>query len=328
MQYYERGLLGEILSDRLAASSNTNPDVVYFLPVNPGAVRGYGNMGTCDGGTNLENHEKYQDSIYFRAVDDSALYVNLYIASTLNWADKGITVDQATTYPTDPAGTTTLTITGNATFALKLRVPYWVQKGFTVRINGVLQQVQATPGTYLTISRAWSSGDTIAIAMPFTLRTERALDQPQTQAMAYGPVPMVTLNSATSYLTGTFYPNLGLSGDMAKVLTPTGTAMQFTWGGRTVRPFYIADTSAYHVYFHRSEPEVVFGGLDSGVPNVTASNGTTLLDAVWAAAPFATKADFTRAVQNATTTFQNAGLITAQQSQQVTTAAAQAPLGP
>src|SRR5205823_13875376 len=142
MQYYERALYGQILASRQDAGSDTDPLLTYFIPVNPGAVRNFGNLGTCCGGTGLESHEKFQDSIYFRAVDDSALYVNLYIASTLTWPGKGITVDQATTYPTDPAGTTTLTITGNATFALKLRVPYWVQKGFAVRINGVLQQVQ------------------------------------------------------------------------------------------------------------------------------------------------------------------------------------------
>ena len=36
----------------------------------------------------MENHTKYQDSIYFRADDGSALYVNLYIPSTLNWPEK------------------------------------------------------------------------------------------------------------------------------------------------------------------------------------------------------------------------------------------------
>ncbi|HKT01824.1 MAG TPA: glycosylase, partial [Rugosimonospora sp.] len=290
--------------------------------------RGFGNLGTCCGGTGLESHQKFQDSIYFRAVDNSTLYVNLYLPSTLNWAEQGVVVDQATNYPTDPAGQTTLTITGSASFTLKLRVPYWVQQGYTVKVNGVLQSLTATAGSYVAITRQWNSGDTVAVTMPFTLRAERALDQPQTQALAYGPVPMVTLNTATSFQPYTLYPNLGLSGDLSRVLTAGTTPMQFTANGHTIRPFYVDDTSAYHVYFHRTEPEVVFGGLDTGVPNVARTDGLTLLDVVWSAAPFATQSDFRGAVQSAAGAFLAAGLITSQQSQQLVTAAAQVTLGP
>src|SRR5262249_38277889 len=159
----------QILASRQNVSSNTNPDLTYFIPVNPGAVRSFGNLGTCCGGTGLESHEKFNDSIYFRATDDSVLYVNLYIPSTLDWTEHGVTVNQSTNYPTDPAGETTLSISGSASFTLKLRVPYWVQKGFTVRVNGVIQQLTATPGTYVTLERQWQNGDTIAVAAPFTL---------------------------------------------------------------------------------------------------------------------------------------------------------------
>lgn len=327
MQYYERTLYGQILASRLNATSNTNPNLTYFIPMNPGAVRSFGNLGTCCGGTGLESHEKFMDSIYFSSVDDSTLYVNLYIPSTLNWAARGVTIAQATSYPTDPAGQTTLTFTGGGTFTLKLRVPYWVQKGFAVRVNGIDQQVAATAGTYVSIARTWNSGDSVAIAMPFTLRAERALDQPQTQALAFGPVPMVTLNTSTSYLTNSFYANLGLSGDLARVMTPTASPMQFTYNGRTIRPFYVDDTTAYHAYFHRAEPNVIFGGIDAGVPNVAQPNGLTLLDAVWSSAPFASQADFTRAVQSMCNTFVQAGLITSPQSQAVQAAAARATLG-
>ena len=69
------------------------------MPVRPGEQRSYGNVGTCCGGTGMENHTKYQDSIYFRSTDDSALYVNLYIPSVLDWREKGFTIEQATRYP-------------------------------------------------------------------------------------------------------------------------------------------------------------------------------------------------------------------------------------
>jgi DUF1680 family protein len=328
MQYYERALFGQILASHRNTTSNTNPNLTYFIPVNPGATRSYGNLGTCCGGTGLESHEKFQDSIYFTSTDDSQLYVNLYIPSTLNWATRGILIDQSTNYPTDPAGETALTVTGSGQFTLKLRVPYWVQKGFTVKVNGIVQQLTATAGTYVSIARTWNSGDTVDISMPFTLRVERALDQPQTQAIAYGPVPMVTTSTSTNFLNYSFYSSLGLRGDLSHALTPAAPPMTFTANGQTIRPFYIDDATAYHVYFHRSEPNVVFGSVSAGVPNVARSDGLTFLDVVWLGAPFASQADFTRAVQDTSTAFLQAGLITRQQSQALLLAAARAVLAP
>jgi DUF1680 family protein len=253
MQYYERALCGQTLAIRQNTSSNTNPLVTYFLPVNPGARRGYGNIGDCDGGTGPEQLTKLQESIYFRSVDDSTLYVNLYMASVLNWPEKGFTIEQSTNYPRDPAGQVTITVTGNGRLDIKLRVPYWVENGFIVRINGVEQDINAVAGTYVTLSRVWASGDTIDVSMPFSLRVEKTLDQPRvTQCIAYGPIPLVALSTSTSYL------NFTLDGDLSQSITPTADPMTFTTNGVTVRPLYIDDTTNYHAYFHRVNRAPVF----------------------------------------------------------------------
>ena len=110
MNYYEQGLFNQILASRRDTDSVTSPEVTYFIPVRPGERRSYGNVGTCCGGTGMENHTKYQDSIYFRSADDATLYVNLYIPSTLEWREKGFTIEQATRYPFE--GASTLTVHG------------------------------------------------------------------------------------------------------------------------------------------------------------------------------------------------------------------------
>ena len=69
-----------------------------------------------------------------------------------------------------------------------LRGPEWVRKGYTVSINGEPQEVEAVPGTYLPLSRDWSPGDVIDISMPFSFRTERAIDDPTIQSIYYGPI--------------------------------------------------------------------------------------------------------------------------------------------
>jgi DUF1680 family protein len=329
MQYFERGLYGQIISRRQDAHNNTDPLVTYFLPVFPGTVRDYqGNLGDCDGGTGPEDHTKFQESIYFRSVDAKTLYVNLYLASVLNWPERGFTIEQSTTYPEDPSGAVTLTVQGFGPLDIKLRVPYWVQKGFTVWINGTRQSLNSTAGEYVTISRTWRPGDTIRISMPFSLRMERTIDQPQTQAIAYGPIPLVLQSSSTSYLELSFYKDFTLSGDLSHAITPGSTPMTFTTNGLTLVPFYNDDLSPYHVYFHRHEPEIVFGSVNSGVANAQRSDGLTFLDLVWAQAPFASQGAFVNTVTSVANELVQAGLLTAADQQKIVSAASAAHLGP
>jgi DUF1680 family protein len=238
MDYYERALYNDILASQDQASSHGF--VTYFMPLNPGGRKTYTNdysAFTCCHGTGMENHTKYQESIYFYSADQSTLYVNLYIPSTLNWSAKGFTINQATSYPTQEA--TTITVNGSGQLAIKLRVPFWVKNGYTVKINGTQQSITATPGTYVTISRVWASGDKIDIAMPFGLRLERTPDNSTIGGFMYGPILLVGKSSSTSYITMPANPTL----------TSTGTPLNFTANGVTLVPMYSAYNFNYHAYF-------------------------------------------------------------------------------
>ncbi|WP_043625498.1 beta-L-arabinofuranosidase domain-containing protein [Nonomuraea candida] len=325
MQYYERALHGQILASRRDADSATDPLLTYFIPMRPGSARSYGNLGTCCGGTGLESHAKFQDSIYFRSADDRTLYVNLYLASELRWPERGFTIRQATGAPADPRGLTTLTVEGAGRLAVRLRVPYWAEKGFKVLVNGTDQRVRATPGEYVTIDRHWRRGDRISISMPYSLRVEKALDVPTTQSIAYGPVPMVAKSDETTYREFSFSRDLPLSGDLAKAMTATGP-MAFTTHGLPLVPFYLGDTDRYHAYFHRAEPVIAFGTADSGVPNRARADGVTFLDALWARAPFRGRGAFVAAVARTADEWVRAGLMTAAERRAVLSAALKARL--
>jgi uncharacterized protein len=82
------------------------------------------------------------------------------------------------------------------------------------------------------------------------------------------------------------------------------------------------------VYFHRYEPEIVFGQQDSGVPNRQQSDGLTFLDLVWAKAPFGNQGQFVRTVANMADAWVSAGLLTSAEKDSVVSAAAQADLAP
>ncbi|MGW6906255.1 glycoside hydrolase family 127 protein [Streptomyces sp. NPDC054940] len=325
MDYYERGLTNHILASRRETPSTTGPEVTYFVGMGPGTVREYGNTGTCCGGTGMENHTKYQDTVYFRSADDSALYVNLYLASTLRWPERGFVIDQTSAYPAE--GVRTLTFReGSGPLDLKLRVPSWATGGFTVTVNGIRQRVEAVPGSYVTLSRSWQRGDQVRISAPYRLRIERALDDLTVQSLFYGPVLLVARTPERTLRSFSFYKDFTLRGDLADAITPEGHPLHFTTHGLTLAPFHIADDTRYHAYFKRSEPVIVFGTTDSGVPNRAGGDGLTFLDTLWQRAPFETSARFVESVRTLADGWLSEGLFTQSERDRVAAAAVGADL--
>ncbi len=323
--YYEKGLYNQILGSKRDIDSDLGPWVTYHQGITPGASRGpdwtryvgQNGLGSCCTGTGLENHTKYQDSIYAASADGHALHVNLYVASTLDWVEKGLTIVQETDFPY--AGTTTLVIAkGNGRLDLKLRIPGWVRKGFTVEVNGVRHPVKAVPNTYCTIRRRWSKGDRVEISMPLSYRVERTPDDPSVQGVFYGPLLMVSLGGAAPPITWrqlSFYRNFTRDGDFNRAFTATDTPLQVSSHGHTFAPFFVADPGAvvpYHAYFMRSEPVVVFGSVEAGVPNdeIRDEAGLTFLDRVWEEAPFKDHRQFTATVDRESRDWQGSGLHT------------------
>ena len=328
MDYYERALFNQVLGSKQDAENAELPLGTYFIGLQPGAVRDFTpKQGTtCCEGTGLESATKYQDSVYFTADDGSALYVNLYIPSTLRWAGKNVTVTQKTTYPFEQR--TTLQVTGSGQFELRLRVPAWATAGFAVRVNGADVDSAVTPGTYLMIDRAWKSGDTVDVEMPFTLRAERAMDDPSVQTLMYGPVHLVARDVRTTLLPFSLYGAATLSGDLAPALQPlTGKPLHFTLAGVEVAPFLEGTEDAFHSYFKRTEASVVFGGVDSGVANPARADKTTLLDNVWQSAPFANKPELLRRVTQVTGAWVAEGSLTRPEADRIYKAAQHAAFG-
>ncbi|MEU4766317.1 beta-L-arabinofuranosidase domain-containing protein [Actinosynnema sp. NPDC023794] len=290
MDYCERGLLNMITGSRADTDATHDPQVTYFQPVGPGAVRGYGNTGTCCGGTGLENHTKYQDTVFLRSADDSALWVNLYAPATLTWSEKGFTVTQETSFPRQDHSK--LTVDGNGSLDLKLRVPAWAQRGFHVTVNGLRQELDARPGAYVTLSRDWNRGDVVEIRIPFSVRVERVIDRPDTQAVFWGPLLLQIMDDpgGGAFPELSLYRHLKRDGDYGRAaitagaVTPAGDPT-FTAGGFTLRPYHISDTQAASSYFRRVEPTIVFGSLDTGVPNRKRDDGLPRYDVPSTASP-------------------------------------------
>ncbi|MBM3302708.1 MAG: glycoside hydrolase family 127 protein, partial [Deltaproteobacteria bacterium] len=126
MDYYERALFNHIL----ASQDPVTGMVCYYVPLRPGAFRTYStpdNSFWCCVGTGMENHAKYGDSIYYH--DNHSLYVNLFIASELNWREKGLVVRQETKFPDEDRTRLTFRTRKPVRLALKVRYPGWAVSG-------------------------------------------------------------------------------------------------------------------------------------------------------------------------------------------------------
>ena len=246
IDHYEQGLYNHIL----ASVAEDNPGNTYHVPLNPGAQKDFGNASmsgfTCCNGTALESNTKLQDSIYFRGADDKTLYVNLFVASTLNWAEHKLVVKQRTDFPY--ADTTQLIIDGSGAFDVKIRVPRWAAQGFFVKINGRDQSVKAVPGSYLTLRRNWMPNDTIELRMPFHFYLVPVMDQPNVASLFYGPVLLAAQESAPR---SDWRPVTLDAGDIAKSITGDPGALRFTIDGVPFKPFF-ESYERYSVYLNVS----------------------------------------------------------------------------
>ncbi len=183
--YYERVLLNH----RLGTIQPKTGATMYYLSHTPGAWKTFGTEDDsfwCCTGTGVEEYSKLSDSIYFH--DDEGLYVNLFVASELNWREKNLTLRQQTNFPAEAGTTLLLSVAKPTQLALRIRVPAWLAAGASVKLNGKALESLASPGSYLTISRVWQNGDRLELSLPMALRAEPLSDESTLQAFCYGPL--------------------------------------------------------------------------------------------------------------------------------------------
>jgi DUF1680 family protein len=184
MDYYERTMFNH----RLGTINPEDGMMMYYLPLASGYWKTFGkpfDSFWCCTGTGSEEYAKLTDTIYFH--DDESLYVNLYVDSQLEWAEKGLRVKQETRFPQEQG--TTLTVSGKSPtrLAIRLRVPYWAEGG-SVKINGAKLDVFSSPSSYLTLDREWKNGDKIELSLPMKLHIDAMPDDASVQAVMYGPL--------------------------------------------------------------------------------------------------------------------------------------------
>lgn len=183
--YYELATFNHILSTQHPEHGG----YVYFTPARPRHYRNYSAPNEamwCCVGTGMENHGKYGQFIYSKKGD--ALYVNLFVASELNWKEKGVKLRQETDFPYSESSKITLT-EGKGKFTMLVRYPGWVKPGeFSVTVNGEQVPLISGPSSYVAIDRKWKKNDVIELTFPMHNSVKYLPNVPQYIALMHGPI--------------------------------------------------------------------------------------------------------------------------------------------
>ncbi|MEH6658194.1 glycoside hydrolase family 127 protein [Leeuwenhoekiella marinoflava] len=282
IDFYERGLFNHILS-----SQNPDGGFVYFTPIRPGHYRVYSQPETsfwCCVGSGMENHTKYNELIY--AKKDDKLYVNLFIPSEVNWETQNATLTQDTNFPEEAATELIWNSKKKTKATLMLRYPQWVKAGtLKLYVNGKLQQIAATPGSYIPLSRKWKNGDRVKLEVPMHLSLEEIPDESGYISIKYGPIVLAAVtgdedqdglfadDSRGGHIAdGPFLPLneapmfVSEEGEsvLDKIKSVPGKALEFTaselfypseYKDLVLQPFYKIHEKRYSIYFEKETPE-------------------------------------------------------------------------
>lgn len=186
--FYETAMFNHILS----AQHPQHGGYVYFTSARPRHYRNYSAPNEamwCCVGTGMEDHGKYGQFVWTHdkgvKAEDDALYVNLFVASELNWKDRKMVIRQQTAFPY--AETSVVEVAkGKGTFILKVRKPSWCENS-TVKGVGFDADSYEENG-FVCMKRKWKKGDQVKISMPMHAYIKPMINVPQYVAIMYGPI--------------------------------------------------------------------------------------------------------------------------------------------
>lgn len=254
--FYERALFNHILSSQNPETGN----VTYNLSLKMGGYKDFQEPDslTCCVGTGMENHSKYGRNIFYH--NSNELFVFQYIASELNWREKGFILTQKTSFPEEQGTNLEFKCKKPVRLILGVRYPYWAKNGIEIQINGSPVIIKNRPGSFVPIERTWKTGDNVEIKIPFSLRLESMPDDSNRVAVMYGPLVMAgdlgpvadTVIKDTTYVPLMMIQKRDPSTWIKKVQGKPNTFMTMNAGNPRdveLRPFYSIYNRRYSVYW-------------------------------------------------------------------------------
>ncbi|KAF1723048.1 glycoside hydrolase family 127 protein [Pseudoxanthomonas wuyuanensis] len=276
--FYERALLNHVMAQQ-------HPETgmfAYMMPLMSGQARSFSKPFDdfwCCVGSGMESHAQFGDSIYWQGQD--TLFVNLYIPSKLDWAERGMVVELDSTLPL--GGTAALRVvetSARVPTRIALRIPAWAA-GWMLKLNGRAVKAELADG-YASIERRWRAGDTLNLELPLDLRLEATADDPHTVAILRGPLVMAADLGASTQPYDAPDPVLVADGDVLLGFQPQGEPGHYLAptvtrpGPLSFAPFYAQHDRRSAVYFKLLDPA---GWQEASAAKQAEAKATAQLDA-------------------------------------------------
>ncbi|QNI32715.1 glycoside hydrolase family 127 protein [Alloacidobacterium dinghuense] len=187
----ERVMYNTVLGAKPLQSDGEN---FYYADYNFDGKRVYKQARwACCSGTLPQVAADYQINAYFRG--PQAVYVNLYVPSTLRWAENGasLSITQESNYPYEDHVTFTVTSSMPTELTLHFRIPAWAE-GSSISVNGFRKTGISVPGKFAAIRREWKTGDRIELELPLKMRLEMIdARHAETVALLQGPLVLMAV---------------------------------------------------------------------------------------------------------------------------------------
>jgi DUF1680 family protein len=201
----------------------------------------------CCSGTLPQVAADYRINLYLRG--PQAVYVNLYVPSTLRWEEKGarLLLTQTGAYPYEEKVVFTLSASKPADMTLHFRIPAWAA-GARIRVNG---RAQPTPllGQFAAVRRLWRSGDVVELRLPLPMRLE-PIDprHPNIAALVRGPLVLMAIKPDIQATVPVLSRSALLNAERAGATE--WRANEASGGPITLTPFTALETRPYTAYLN------------------------------------------------------------------------------
>ncbi|HEY8956314.1 beta-L-arabinofuranosidase domain-containing protein [Chitinophaga sp.] len=240
---YADAYMNTFYNSIMAIQNAKNGTVVYHLPLGSPQTKKFlqDSDFRCCNGSSVEAFAALNNGIYYH--NDSTLWVNMYIPSRVNWKVRSLSLEQSGNFPTDSVVEFNFKEAKKTKLTLNLLIPDWSKK-FEVYVNDQQQTINASPGSYLSLKRAWKNNDKIRLVFHYDFYLKPMPDDENVFAIFYGPVMLAAETDSEFILKGP-------RNEILKNITDAGgNVFQLKNGGKTfvLRPLSDINQQSYGVY--------------------------------------------------------------------------------
>jgi uncharacterized protein len=241
---YADAYMNTFYNSILALQSAHTGRCVYHLPLGSPRRKSFleENDFRCCNGSSIEAFSLLNKGMYF--YNDSILWVNLYVPSTVNWVEKNIALEQTGNFPTDSSIEFTLSTKKRSTFTLKLFIPSWAEKA-DIYVNNEKRNIEMSPGSFISLHRDWQHNDKVRLDFHYDFYIKTMPDDNNVLAIFYGPILLAFETDSELILKGN---KKSIINNLSVV--ENNRVFQLNNSGKTylLRPLYDIEDQNYGVY--------------------------------------------------------------------------------